>query len=298
MDFSTLYGIQGPEEERRIQEAMDRAEKAQAAANRKLVSAQTEAERGVSGPAPKLNLRPGMSRAEYDAEVARVAELQQGQLGAKSLSSTGSYSDYVSAKRDAAKAWAEAAATGGGEIGDAARQRAGLPARMGAGLDEMGRREGQVGSAIDKGYLGREATSAQVAAAAKARATESKTREEADAEYLRKFYAGIGGTLFDVGARDRYTGQGPAGGGAQSQDLQRLGQMYLTNSGDTDPRRMTFASSTALGGVNGAANPRQAFDPASGTWGANPNYRDPGASPFVPKGRAKYVHAPKSPWGK
>lgn len=219
-DFAQMLEIQGGEEERLMREAMERAQAKTGDARQALLRSEDELIRG------------GM----------------RGDDGPDQLSGVASYSDYLKAKRDAAAAWQAAAASN--SVGRAVAGRVGL-------MDEAGR----AGDALNAEETRRGAAGAGSVRSLRGSRADDRARREAEAAALtarqgeadtfnREFYGEIGRNLTDRTATNRFTGQ--------SQDMQRLAQMWLTNSGEVE-------AETGKGDLVSVGGGVQALGPSSGT---------------------------------
>ena len=134
-----------------------------------------------------------LSRAQREAQMARLGETQGAGVATSTLSSVGSYADYLKAKQAQANAQALLAGGNGGELGDVRRAAGGSfrqqGMELGAGLQN---RETRIGAEDAAGLTGAnrlaEERRARESAATQAAADRQKNDEAARGGYLSNLY--------------------------------------------------------------------------------------------------------------
>ncbi len=206
VDFNQYADLNQSDEQRLMEEAMQRAEAADQKSKLALGHASQEAQGRY------------VTQADIDADT-RAGKAPRGRVGAivgesQGLSQTASYGDYLKAKQDASNAWAQVNAKGADPRTNALRgqlsAQGGMGARAAAAEAERARREGMVSGNITShaaglaGQRGRE--SADTAAAAEAAKAQQAKESGWNAAYLNSLRNGAQGRAAAGGTQRDYVG--------------------------------------------------------------------------------------------
>lgn len=216
-------------------------------------------------------MEEAMARAEAADQTARQQLVRTSQeavnTGAEGLSRTGSYQDYLKAKKGAADAWAAVGAEGAdprsAALHGTLRARNGVGARATASADELAGREERLGQHVGEAYAGAVKGKADREAYAAAQAKAKEDRAKADQDAASAHYAGVYGRWL--------AGRQAGGVGVQQQDLQRQAQML---SGGVDAG---FQLPGRTAEQMGTPNDRRGWAIEQQAWG----------TPVMQSGRAK-----------
>lgn len=167
VDFNEFSALTQDEERRLMEEAMGRAEEADTMARRNLTRASQQAV----------------------------------DTGAESLTQVGSYTDYLTAKRNARDAWARVGQSTGDPRLDAVREGMARSASMRGSdsADELAGREERLGARVGEAYSSRQANAAAMDAwrrqQAEAAAQRAQQDKDAKAEHYRRVAAQLTGNI-------------------------------------------------------------------------------------------------------